>query len=97
MGLDLRRFRADKENMARGPAFRPLRGPRFRRSRNRHSVEALVGQIGALVAERQELRAQGAPLAAIERNRLQIARAQWELGHALIDQYLPAEPARSAA
>jgi hypothetical protein len=97
MGLDLRRIRADKESMASGPASRPLRGPRFRRRRNRHSVEALVGQISELVAERQELRAQDAPAVAIERNRLQIARAQWELGHALIDQYLPAEPARSAA
>jgi ribosomal protein L29 len=83
--------------MARGPAFRPLRGPRFRRSRNPHSVEALVVRIGELVAERQELRAGGAPQAAIERNRRQIARAQWELAHALIDRYLPAEPAVSAA
>ena len=38
----------------------------------------------------------GAP-AAIERNRLQIARAQWELAHALIDRYLPAEAAETAA
>jgi len=43
-----------------------------------------------LVAERQELRGGGAAPAAIERNRLQIARAQWELAHALIEQYLPA-------
>ena len=43
-----------------------------------------------LVAERQELRGGGAATAAIERNRLQIARAQWELAHALIEQYLPA-------
>jgi hypothetical protein len=97
MGLDLRRFRADKENMARGPALRPLRGPSFRRSRSRHSVEVLAVRIGELVAERQELRERSAPPAAIERNRRQIARAQWELAHALIDRYLPAEPARSAA
>ena len=38
-----------------------------------------------------------APPAAIERNRVQIARAQWELAHALIDRYLPAEADRSAA
>src|SRR3954470_6958398 len=97
MGVDLRRLRADKENMARGPAFRPLRGPRFRRSRNRHTVEALAERLSVLVFERQQLRATGAPPAAIERNRVQIARAQWELSHALIDRHLPAEPARSAA
>jgi len=38
-----------------------------------------------------------APPAAMERNRVQIARAQWELAHALIDRYLPAEPAETAA
>jgi hypothetical protein len=82
--------------MACGAALRHLRPSRFRRSRNRASVEALVNRIGELVAERQELRVASAPAAAIERNRLQIARAQWELAHALIDRYLPAE-ARSAA
>lgn len=75
----------------------PLRGPRFRRSRNRHSVEALATRVSELVAERQELRSKGAAPAAIERNRRQIARAQWELAHALIDRYLSAEPARNAA
>ena len=59
-------------------------------------VELLVNRIGELVSERQELRAASAPSAAIERNRVQIARAQWELAHALIDRHLPAE-ARSAA
>jgi hypothetical protein len=95
-GLDLRLFRADNENMACGTALRRLRPSRFRRSRNRVPVEALVERIGELVAERQELRRASAPSAAIERNRLQIARAQWELAHALIDRYLPAE-VRSAA
>jgi hypothetical protein len=47
-------------------------------------------RIAALVAERQELRVGGAAEAAIERNRVQIARAQWELAHALIDRNLPA-------
>jgi len=83
--------------MARGPAFRPLRGPRFRRRRNRRSVEALALKIAELVVERQELRVSGARPAAVERNRRQLARAQWELAHALIDRYLPAEPVRSAA
>ena len=59
-------------------------------------VESLVNRIGELVSERQELRAACAPPAAIERNRVQIARAQWELAHALIDRYLP-DTARSAA
>jgi hypothetical protein len=96
-GLDLRPFRADNENMACGTALRRLRPSRFRRSRNRVPVEALVGRIEELVAERQELRAASASSAAIERNRVQIARAQWELAHALIDRHLPAEPAKAAA
>lgn len=50
----------------------------------------LTVRIAALVAERQELRVSGAPEAPIERNRLQIARAQWELAHALIERHLPA-------
>lgn len=54
-------------------------------------------RISELVAERQDLRSAGAPQSAMERNRLQIARAQWELAHALIERYMPAEPARSAA
>jgi hypothetical protein len=56
-----------------------------------------VLHIAELVAERQELRGADASAGAIERNRVRIARAQWELGHALIDRHLPAEPARSAA
>ena len=83
--------------MARGPASRSLRGPRFRRSRNRDTVETLALRIAELVVQRQELRRANAPTAAIERNRVQIARLQWELAHALIDRYMPAEPARSAA
>jgi hypothetical protein len=57
----------------------------------------LILRIEALVAERQELRESLAPTAAIERNRVQIARAQFELGHALIDRYLQPEAARTAA
>jgi hypothetical protein len=57
----------------------------------------LVVRIAELVAERQDLRSNGAAPAAIERNRLAIARAQWELAHALIDRHGPAEPARTAA
>jgi hypothetical protein len=57
----------------------------------------LTLQIAGLVVERQELRARGATMASLERNRLQIARAQWELGHALIERYLPQPAAQSAA
>jgi hypothetical protein len=60
-------------------------------------VEALALRIAELVVERQELRRTNASVAEIERNRVRIARLQWELAHALIDRYMPAEPARSAA
>ena len=83
--------------MASGPALRPLRRWRVRRTRSSLSVESLVVRIAELVAERQELRSGGATPAAIERNRLAIARAQWELAHALIDRHGSAEPARTAA
>jgi hypothetical protein len=52
--------------------------------------------VAELVAERQQLRERGASDSALERNRIQIARAQWELGHALIDRHLP-EPASQPA
>ena len=97
MGLYLRRLYADIGDMASGPSLKPLRKSRFRRARSRDTVEALAMRITELVGERQRLRVTGAPSAAIERNRLQIARAQWELAHALIDRHLPVEPARSAA
>jgi hypothetical protein len=74
-----------------------MRGSRFRRSRNRDTVEALALRIAELVVQRQELRRTNAPETEIECNRIQIARLQWELAHALIDRYVPAEPARSAA
>ena len=76
--------------MARGPALRHLRPARFRRRRNRASVELLTVRITTLVAERQELRVSGGAAAAMERNRVQIARAQWDLAHALIERHLPA-------
>jgi hypothetical protein len=74
--------------MACGPALRPLRTSRFRRDRSHPSVDVLAARIADLVGERQELRASGSPAAAIERNRVQLARAQWELAHALIDEHL---------
>jgi hypothetical protein len=63
-------------------------GGRFRRSRS-SSVEALQERIGVLVARRQRLRDSGADAAALERNRRELARCQWQLSFALIERYLP--------
>jgi len=56
------------------------------------SVELLQQEISSLCAKRQDLRAAGAGDADLERNRLEIARLQWELSHALIVRF-----ARTAA
>jgi hypothetical protein len=56
------------------------------------SVELLQTEIGVLCSERQRLRAAGAPDGELEQNRLEIARLQWELSHALIGRF-----ARTAA
>jgi hypothetical protein len=68
-----------------------LRAPvpsRFRRGHMRRTVEALLDEISALTAERQHLRDQGANGSRLERNRVKLARTQWELSYALIDRYL---------
>jgi hypothetical protein len=92
-GVDFLRFVADTEIVARGTSLRHLRPARFRRSRVSASAEELSARLSSLVAERQELRARAASARALERNRLQIARTQWELSHVLIDRYLPATAA----
>ena len=51
------------------------------------SVEDLQADIGVLTAERQRLRSMGSDDADLERNRLEIARLQWELSHALIGRH----------
>ena len=85
---------ADRAFVARGMSLRHLRPARFRRRRNRASVEALTLRVGVLVAERQQLRDRGANATALERNRVELARAQWDLSHALIDENLrAAQPA----
>jgi hypothetical protein len=61
----------------------PLRRP------EQETVESLNLRIAALCAERQVLRGSGAAESVLERNRVEIARAQWELSHALIERYLP--------
>ncbi len=88
---------ADRALVARGMSLRHLRPARFRRRRPRASVEALTLHVAGLVAERQELREGGASETALEQNRIQIARAQWELGHALIDRHLPQAAEQPAA
>jgi hypothetical protein len=52
--------------------------------------EVLLERVAVLVRERQRLRADGAGKAALEQNRRQIARAQWELSRVLIARYSPA-------
>jgi hypothetical protein len=70
--------------------LRPDTPSRFRRGLTRPSVEVLLEEISGLTAERQQLRERGADARKLERNRVKLARAQWELSHALIERYLPA-------
>jgi uncharacterized coiled-coil DUF342 family protein len=60
------------------------------------SVENLMDQIRQLTAERQQLRESGAPAKKLERNRIKLARKQWELSHALIERYHPAGAGHAA-
>ena len=73
--------------------LRPATPSRFRRGRTHHTVEALLDEISGLTSERQRLRERGADGVRLERNRVKLARAQWELSHALIERYLPASQA----
>jgi hypothetical protein len=66
------------------------------RVRKRLTVEALCARHNALVFERQALRSSGAASAALERNRLEIVRCQWELAQALIDRHATAAAAVAA-
>ena len=49
-------------------------------------VEALQEILGGLLHERERLRGSGDELA-LERNRREIVRRQWELSHALIEHH----------
>ena len=54
------------------------------------SVETLTAELDALTRERQELRERAAGADVLERNRLAIVEAQWELSQALIERHLHA-------
>jgi hypothetical protein len=58
-----------------------------------HRLDELREQIATLVAQRQQLRSFGATGPLLEQNRLQLARSQQELCHALIERHLPAHAA----
>jgi hypothetical protein len=70
--------------------LRPVSPSRFRRGHSRPTVEALLDEISRLTFERQRLRDHGVNGTRLERNRVSLARKQWELSHALIERYLPA-------
>jgi hypothetical protein len=67
---------------------RPSVRSRFRRGHSRPTVESLMEEISTLTSERQTLRDQGVNGSRLERNRVKLARKQWQLSHALIDRYL---------
>jgi hypothetical protein len=77
--------------------LRPIVPSRFRRRPAVENVEALLDRIQSLACERQELRARGASDLVLERNRVQIARAQWQLSYALIRRHMPAPVEQNAA
>ena len=57
------------------------------------TVESLSDEIRGLVYERQTLRTVGAGADELERNRVELVRAQQELVQALIRRHLPAASA----
>jgi hypothetical protein len=72
-------------------SLRPLT-TRFAPDASEKSVELLQTEISVLCSQRQHLRAAGAADGDLEQNRLEVARLQWELSHALIGRHV-----RSAA
>jgi hypothetical protein len=65
------------------------RPTRFKRGPRQVSVETLLDRTAELARARQDLRQRGAGPAALERNRVALARTQWQLSHALIERYRP--------
>ena len=53
------------------------------------AVETLQQHLDELLREREDLRARRVDRAELERNRLAIVRAQWDLSRALIDRHRP--------
>jgi hypothetical protein len=74
-----------------------LRPIRFKRRRAAHSVESLTELLSTLTLERQALRTSAAGSVDLERNRMAIAKAQWELSYALIERYFPGPTAVQSA
>jgi hypothetical protein len=70
------------------PSLRPI-SLRLRRKRTAPTVESLTELLGLLNRERENLRAANASAIELERNRVAICRAQWDLSHALIARHLP--------
>jgi hypothetical protein len=54
----------------------------------RQTVESVTAEIGRLVAQRQKLRAAGAPGEQLEENRRRLAAAQGRLSLLLIERHL---------
>jgi hypothetical protein len=71
--------------------LRPAVPSRFRRGHTRPTVETLLDEISRLTVERQRLRDRGVNGSRLERNRVRLARKQWELSHALIERHVPSE------
>jgi hypothetical protein len=65
------------------------RPTRFKRGARPASVEVLMERTAELARARQDLRQRGAGSAALERNRVALARAQWQLSYALIERFRP--------
>jgi len=70
---------------------------RFKRRRAAHTVESLTELLSSLTLERQALRASEAGSVDLERNRMAIAKAQWDLSYALIERYVPGPAAAQSA
>ena len=86
LSLALNHFPEKPIHTVRVSTLRPLID-RFAPDASEKSVEALQAEISLLCSERQHLRAVGALEGDLERNRLEIARLQWQLSHALIGRY----------
>jgi hypothetical protein len=69
-------------------AHQPFQRTAFEHTAFEYTVETLTEEIGRIVAERQELRAAGAPAHVLEENRRRLAAAQAELSHLLIERHL---------